>query len=172
MLTIELLGGLCNRMNALDSVIFLSQTINRPLYVIWSRNRFCNCRFDHLFEIPKSIRRIYQPSKPIYYAMRLLHKSNLHQLLYEKVFSGREIDKLRKEKYNFELLANYRSVFLQSFGVFFQSNKPHQCFRPVKPIQDIIDSYVDKFNSNTIGVHIRRRDHKTSILYSPTIEFT
>jgi hypothetical protein len=103
--------------------------------------------------------------------MQFLKRANMHKLLYEKTFSFEETDRLRAKKYDFSLLAVYKSIFLQSAGAFYPSKKPFQSFKPIKNLQNIIDTYVANFSSNTIGVHIRRTDHSTSVRYSPTKEF-
>ncbi|HMZ80262.1 MAG TPA: hypothetical protein PLL06_11230 [Acidobacteriota bacterium] len=55
MLTVEPLFGLCNRMQALSSVLSLAEDLKQPVTVIWSLNPELNCRFDALFEIPQAV---------------------------------------------------------------------------------------------------------------------
>ena len=43
-------GGLANRMKAIDSAIKLSRKANSELHIIWFKDRGLNCRFDQLFE--------------------------------------------------------------------------------------------------------------------------
>lgn len=43
-------GGLANRMKAIDSAIKLSRKTNSELHIIWFKDRGLNCRFDQLFE--------------------------------------------------------------------------------------------------------------------------
>ena len=45
-------GGLANRMRALNAAIEFAQTINRPLVVIWFKNRELNAAYDDLFTPP------------------------------------------------------------------------------------------------------------------------
>lgn len=42
-------GGLCNRINNLINGIYLSELLNRKLYVWWALNHACNCPLDKLF---------------------------------------------------------------------------------------------------------------------------
>ena len=39
-------GGLANRMKAIDSAIKLSRKTNSELHIIWFKDRGLNCRFD------------------------------------------------------------------------------------------------------------------------------
>lgn len=42
-------GGLCNRINNLINGIYLSQLLNRKLYVWWDLNQACHCPLEKLF---------------------------------------------------------------------------------------------------------------------------
>lgn len=63
MLTVEPLFGLCNRMQALDSVLSLARAINRPVTLVWNLNPELNCRFEDLFVIPPAVVRLHQPRR-------------------------------------------------------------------------------------------------------------
>ena len=48
MIIIEPMGGLCNRLRALDSAISLKEGYNTELRVVWILNSKCNLRFKLL----------------------------------------------------------------------------------------------------------------------------
>ncbi len=54
-LYIEVRAGLCNRMRALDSAIFLARDIGKPLHLVWTVDYEMGCGFEELFEIPEPI---------------------------------------------------------------------------------------------------------------------
>jgi len=59
----EPLFGLCNRMQALDSVLSLAQALDRPVTLIWNLNRELNCPFEDLFVVPREIVELRQPRR-------------------------------------------------------------------------------------------------------------
>jgi len=63
MLTVEPLFGLCNRMQALDSVLSLADELDRPVTLIWNVNRELHCRFEDLFVVPPAIAELRQPRR-------------------------------------------------------------------------------------------------------------
>ena len=50
MLIIQPIGGLCNRMRAINSAMVLAKKQNKKLKVIWNVNAELGCPFEELFE--------------------------------------------------------------------------------------------------------------------------
>jgi hypothetical protein len=50
MITLVPVGGLANRMKAIDSAIALAREVNTGLQIIWYKDQGLNCRFDELFQ--------------------------------------------------------------------------------------------------------------------------
>jgi hypothetical protein len=43
-------GGLCNRMRAIDSAVLLAEQLNKRLVVFWGRDKHLNCKYSDLFK--------------------------------------------------------------------------------------------------------------------------
>jgi hypothetical protein len=158
-------------MRSLDSAISLSKKINQSLYIIWVRDSTLNCSLDELFIIPKSIEKL----KTIHSnrELRRLHRELLGRfsfLYYDKWFDHNRVARLLKQGYNFEELAGYNRIFISSCDRFHESGPLFQEIVPIKPLQDMIDSYTEGFHS-VVGVHIRRGDHVEAIKHSTTYKF-
>lgn len=53
MIIVDVRGGLCDRMEVLDSAFGLARDLNRPVCVPWLINSALGARFDQLFEVNK-----------------------------------------------------------------------------------------------------------------------
>ena len=72
MLIIQPIGGLCNRMRAINSALVLAKKQNKKLKVIWFVNAELGCPFEELFEKTDAftvlnIRSKWNPVKLFYY---------------------------------------------------------------------------------------------------------
>lgn len=80
------IGGLCNRLRAIDSMLWVAEDCGKRLVVIWERNQSLNCSFEDLFVKPASFDLLeikhswFWPSKHIHSFPEVLPKS-LHQRL-------------------------------------------------------------------------------------------
>jgi hypothetical protein len=167
MLTIEPLGGLCNRMRALDSAFALARTLRYPVTILWNIDASLGCRFDKLFYRPEGLHKIVQRDKRAR-INRLL--SRIIEGLKRKndLFLGQaEVEKHMRQHVDFSHLSRYQTVHIATCSSFYQSDAPFRDFQPVQELQIQIDSYTHFFN-NTIGIHIRRTDNRKAIEYSPT----
>jgi len=187
-LTIETIGGLSNRLMALDSAISLSKSNGYELHLVWPLFKGLNCRFDELLLSPDVIKTISYPVE--YSAIKLV--SNL------KV-SARKLSRAVSKRY-FDLYIDKRSTKLdtkslvirnaslkgaglivepQYSNVFIRTDRRY-CFNPnpyafLEPVP-IVKAYVAKALSDLplgscFGMHIRRTDNIWSIDQSPTYLF-
>ena len=178
MLIIEPLGGLCNRLRALDSAIAFAEENSIRLSVVWILGPSCNCRFSDLFMIPKKVCKLFEPVVgPLEFLLRrivdvccvvlpdyFVDLWRIKELRSELGSDCRGIgDYLRRS-------AGDHSIFLHSYSRFYYSSSsaPFSSFVPKKPIQDVIDGYGVE---NMIGVHIRRTDNQRSIINAPFEKF-
>lgn len=53
MIYLKPLGGLCNRLRTIDSIISFCKIHKRDLTVLWVKDESLNCNYQDLFEIPK-----------------------------------------------------------------------------------------------------------------------
>jgi hypothetical protein len=178
MLVIEPVGGLCNRLRALDSAIAFAEENNIPLSVVWILGPSCNCRFSDLFIVPKQVKKLFEPAVgPLEI---LLHRTvDICAVVLPYYFLDlRRIKELKSEldstchgigDYLRRFVSDH-SIFLQSYSRFYYSSSsaPFRSFVPQKSIQDIIDGYSVE---NMIGVHIRRTDNQRSIINAPFEKF-
>ena len=69
-------GGLANRMKAIDSAIKLSRKANSELHIIWFKDRGLNCRFDQLFDMER-LPALRQAPAEKYFHSQSFSKGNL-----------------------------------------------------------------------------------------------
>lgn len=55
MIILRPIGGLCNRMRAIDSFLSICNLYNRDLTVLWVEDFSLNCPFEEIFEVPKTV---------------------------------------------------------------------------------------------------------------------
>jgi hypothetical protein len=174
MITIKPEGGLGNRMRAIDSALLIAKSEGKTINVIWEMTFELNCSFSKLFRFPdavnlteRKINRLFKSLKGLLY--RSLRKTGVHLPLgYDIHLFDDEILDLKRRNVDFrQLMGPDKSVYINTCNQFFQGPESFKAFIPVPEIQQIIDSYVKGFNSNTIGVHIRRKDNLRSIKHSP-----
>lgn len=173
MIVIEPLAGLCNRMRALDSAIWLARKLNRELRVVWNQSADCNCGFNDLFVVPRAVSKIKERRR-VSYSRKYIPQRYLRKLvrkfLYDKCIYNDEVHELMKVGYDFEKIGVFKSVFISTYGWFFNRSTRFEDFTPIEPLQEIIHSYTNDFG-DVVGVHIRRTDNKISIDRSLTSMF-
>lgn len=172
MLVIEPLGGLSNRMRAIDSAIALGREINKPVKVIWYRNWLLNCSFNELFEPLPSVSE-YVERNGNFYPLKYIRKITRlgYALHYDKYLNRKAMREMIASGFDFRELAQYRSIRISSCHRFYSSGDDYSEFRPRPEVLEKVESVTSKFNQNTVGVHIRRADNVASIQKSPTSKF-
>jgi hypothetical protein len=177
MIIVEPLGGLANRMRVIASSLWLQKQTGQKLQLIWNLKNELNCPFDSLFY---PINDLNVNSKKAKYKhvkasnQKKLYKKILSYLINnsigidycikEKDFS----DPMWTDKINLlKFLLKKRNLYIQTYQEFGENYKEFSKFIPKDEIQYLIDLQTEKFNNNTIGIHIRRSDNKLSIEKSP-----
>ena len=178
MLIIEPLGGLCNRMRALDAAIALAQATRQPLYVIWVLDSSLNCRLEDLFQIPTCIHKVIyiDAQKKLDLIIRKLLKFPflaLGRYLYDIDDSIQNL--LIEQGYEMvdifsQFFRKSRFIYLCTGYRFYPSARPFARFWVTTGLQQQIEHYAGQFD-RVIGVHIRRTDNTEAIKYSPTAKF-
>jgi hypothetical protein len=168
MIILEPIGGLCNRLRAIDSAIALSKEISKPLHVVWACNSDINCKFSRLFEIPEEIQKLTElkiRSRIIYFSI-----NQLAGLYFSR--SGnyylKDITCLPEPDVFIDRLRRAGKIYIRAYSPFYPPAKLFRHFVPKAFLQEKIDRYKSK---NMIGVHIRRADNLKSIIYSPLQKF-
>ncbi len=181
MITLRPVGGLCNRLMAIDSMIRVCESVKRDLRIIWLINEDVGISFHDIYKPLKSeainITLVELSDRPLIYSDRLsggLRQSvynTLLKLLQRYKFSfvkhARETARLKASNYNFHQLKTYPSAYLSSWGKL--DSLPFDSSRFL--LQVAISKKIQTFKANTIGVHIRRTDHTLAIQKSPLENF-
>lgn len=177
MITLVPVGGLANRMKAIDAAIALAQSTSSKLHIIWYKDQGLNCRFDELFQ-PIHVDGVTikeasfvdlwvydRPRKKNFFIPRFFQS-----ILYSDCIYEAEATKKMFDGFDFATWANQKSVYLASCVYFYQSNdkKLFDVFTPISSLQTDIENNCALFTPHTIGIHIRRTDNITSIKESPT----
>lgn len=176
-LTLVPVGGLANRMKAIDAAINIVKELKCDLHIIWFKDNGLNCPFNKLFQ-PINSQNIELKEAKILDSIALdrPRKHNLwipklfHHILFDKCIYEEEVTKLFYNHFDFCTWAKGQKNYLASC-VYFQPNKdghPFHIFHPIDSLQNRIDAICQSFGNHTIGIHIRRTDNITSIKESPT----
>lgn len=153
-------GGLANRMRAFASCINLSIDVNAELDLVWLYNSECSSEFEKLFEIPQFS---WLSNRKISAANFYLHPSNKFfflRFLREYIF---DIQIINLKNIELEVLNNFSKIYITNHHAFYEKYNLTQLFKPVREIDTIINQVVARFNSETIGMHIRRTDNLKAI---------
>lgn len=175
MIALVPVGGLANRMRAISSAVSLSG--GDELQIYWFKDAGLNCTFRQLFQtIPLSYVKVKEthighqllfdrPRRKNLYIPRLFQQMRFDSCLYEDQTQENALDYERWKQ-------SHHSVYLASYNQFYKSTiELKDLFVPVKSIQERIDSISEPFTAHTIGVHIRRGDHRIAIEKSPLALF-
>ena len=165
-------AGLCNRLRAIASSVYIAQKLNLPLRIFWNRYDGLNANFEDLFlPIPSAIATLTDSKSWRYdinytkdYLLRWPFLQSYQQIIYNFTNqNGADIfPKLKKRNGKILLISCH------TMSDMYDLNK---LFVPQSDIQASIEEITQLFTSHTIGVHIRRTDNALSIADSPIEEF-
>lgn len=173
MLTIFPWGGLCNRLYALHSAIRLSADIDQPLRVVWYANSDLGCELERLLEVPHEVCRLQNFSRINQTRYGKFRENLARTMSWPPIrpnFRQDDVVALMERGFDFTSWAARRHTQLRTLSQFYDSDGPFYPFRPVRALKSRIDDVTAGF-SHTVGVHIRRTDHRPSIAFSPTALF-
>lgn len=177
-LTLVPVGGLANRMKAIDAAIQLISGTDLALKIYWFRDKGLNCRFDQLFQ-PLDLPQVslieatsfdsFSYDRP---RKRNLYIPRFFQLFYfdDCVYEAEATERMYQH-FDFRSWAINKRTYLASCVYFFPpapDARLFQFFHPVPALQQRIDEVSRTFGNRCVGVHIRRTDNLSSINESPT----
>ena len=176
-ITLVPVGGLANRMKAIDAAVGLAQEANARLHIIWFKDKGLNCRFDQLFrslelkdvtlkEASWTDKLIFdRPRRKNFHLPRLFQRVLFDDCIYEHEATQRFY-----RKFDFLSWAQGKNVYIASCVYFHpQTVRPlFRIFQPIEKIQEQVRTFTDSFSRPTMGIHIRRTDNIASISQSPT----
>lgn len=168
MLIIQPIGGLCNRMRAINSAKVLAKKRGDKLIVIWFVNHELGCPFE----------RIFQPTDQ-FQVINIHSKWNIIKMFYQlsSMAFGSFIpnDIIRQHKGDGNLDDTFvttlkKLTYIATEEHFFESHD-YSAFVPAAEIQEKISHMQEQLGENAIGVHIRRTDNMPAIGKSSTDAF-
>lgn len=176
-LTLVPVGGLANRMKAIDAAINIVKELECALHIIWFKDNGLNCPFNKLFQPINSQNIELKEAKMLdSIVLDRPRKYNLwipklfHHILFDECIYENKATTLFYNHFDFCTWAKGKKNYLASC-VYFQPNQdrhPFRVFHPIKSLQNRIDTICQTFGNHTIGIHIRRTDNIASIKESPT----
>ena len=120
-LVLEAIGGLGNRMRALDSAIGFCRKYDKDLYLIWPFFKGLNCPFEKLFEKPDIVQSISSPSEYSTYKITRNLKvtkrkitRQFYRFIYDRVIGKNQVYALMDQNYDFGNLAQYENIRMQT----------------------------------------------------------
>ena len=164
MLIIQPIGGLCNRMRAINSAYMLAKERKEKLIVIWFVNHELGCPFQELFQNTDELK-----------VINIHSKWNLQKMWYQLTSHFVNNETIRQHKGDGLLAEAYRKslpkkVYIATEEHFYPCHDYH-LFVPTQEIQKRIDDMGTKLGKHAVGVHIRRTDNKPAIGKSSTAAF-
>lgn len=166
-------GGLANRMRAIDSAINIQKDNFCKVHVYWHQDSSCRCKFSDVFE-PMDLVTDLSTERKFNLLLRILVKGRkgVFSLLFRflslirvfKYFPTEDID----GQYEFATPRGKRYLFvvMETWEYFYEKDKVNTDFLKIKP-NKTLDNLLTHIDEKTVGVHIRRTDHKLSIQNSP-----
>ena len=191
MIIIQPIGGLCNRMRAINSARVLAKKRGETLKVIWNVNPELGCPFEELFQktrlqFPSMLTISPLSAIPftdvIYmdaafaFSLRNIHsKWDPQKVFYQltRMVVGNE--ELRANRTEQGLPDAYvaslpKNLYIATEEHFFPCHD-YSPFQPTTEIADRVNAITAGFKSHNVGIHIRRTDNKPAIGKSSTQAF-
>lgn len=175
------IGGLSNRIRAINAAIQLKDKVGKSLTIVWMQDELLNCTFAELFQplqgavvMDEPIRNKmlwFHPSvlkPPFRQLTRLLQYIKFDVLLFQKDLNPFWYPDLSDELI-LKKLKDKKKIFLQTDYNFF-GHKKNFLF-PGNDIESRLTEMTKVFSDHTIGVHIRRTDHGLAIANSTNEAF-
>lgn len=176
-ITLVPVGGLANRMKAIDAAYHLAKDCGSKLKVIWFKDKGLNCQFNQLFQHPTDeILTIREASFSDLFLEDRPRKKNFflpwlpEHLKYDACIYEQQATLLFYDHFDYATWARNRHVYLASCVYFYPQPEEElfNIFQPTNSLQQEIEKRCAGFNEHTIGIHIRRTDNIVSITQSPT----
>ena len=178
------MGGLANRMRAIDASLALCRRFDRPLEIVWIRDaRQINARFSDLFDPPErpgvSLREAALLDR-LRFAPPVWRRNAKLPLIWQflRFGSRRRLSVARGLALQREgaipppFALRDRTVFLPAWWQIVPTEERYAFFRPVASLRAEIDTLAGSLPSGpAVGVHVRRGDHAQSIRRSPIEAF-
>jgi hypothetical protein len=168
MLIVKPIGGLCNRIRVIKSLIALNKNGGGKVLVLWEKNNELFASYNTLLQNIPNIKIITTTAIQTKFII----------LLFKNIFRYNYINKTQLLE-NFTRTNRIEDIFFLNTNTiietgidFFMPNFNSDSFRLTLPLQSKLNQFINQYNiSETIGVHIRRTDNSVAIQKSPLILF-
>lgn len=196
-------GGLCNRLRAIESVFHLLKTTAKTdhITVVWENNHELGTAYETLFKPNEKIKvietvpfvgknmlnplqmakvwNVIAPTEKNYQKSYKFRQILGREKGFDKIIYLDEMFELVKNKFDFNQLKKYNSLYIAScfdFEIDYENKYSMDEETMIYPFSEFVahDFVIDKINSisstftnYTIGLHIRRTDHAGAIKNSP-----
>ena len=179
---VEPIAGLGNRMQVLASAYFLAEKHHKKLCILWNNDSDLSADFEDIFVAVPNVRVVTVTTDGYHSKPFLRLKSEwLRKKLSSTCSYVTEVDRWGRmsleEIYRMvdEECGNANDIYLKSWKLFAPVYEDRGITLDfLKPSQKVCQrgkNLFDRIGSNTVGVHIRRTDHKDAIAASPTAAF-
>lgn len=159
------LGGLCNRMRAIASGIYISKKLGCPISVHWNKNSECFADFTELFQPILAENVSVKPYRRSDFYLSLDRKRNIYipgiirHFIFDKQIVGKgecmDDSKIENLQGRIYMISGYSVAKCFSLA---------DLFVPTLEIQEQINGLKTQYSENVYGIHIRRTDNMQSIL--------
>ena len=167
--------GLCNRMRAMISAVYLAEKHNFNCDIYWEKVEECFVNFDEIFEPINNLSNIkiisYEPLKnrfrKIFFDRNKPTNFSLPKILRKPFFDLQYVDYKEERKNQFD----EKRVFIRTMYSFSEHYPIKKLFVPIEKLQTEIDRIVSQFSTYTVGFHIRRTDHTVAMQRNSVDDF-
>lgn len=163
-LTVEPLGGLCNRMRVIASGYGLAKKIDRPLRIAWRQDATLNCPFERLFD----------PMTTDWILEELLGYplgQHANAGLIGTLLTQPEVQVLQAEKTDWVELADRDPLHIVSWSEFYHHEHQFEMLPPKLNLMQRVEDKLATLSARSAGVHVRRTDHSQSIAHNSIEDF-
>ncbi|MCA9564115.1 MAG: hypothetical protein KC561_11535 [Myxococcales bacterium] len=176
-LIVHVYGGLCNRLRTLISSDILAQRTGRELVCVWEMNKYLNCRFDRLFTNPFTVHYLGRLQTPFYQLglgpiSRFIQKRQVLRLDQEHLPQFPSLHQREEPVIWMRTCSEFRPSDMDETTWREEYVQKLNGLKPTPAIQERIEAFIgEHFSDYTVGVHIRRTDHKKAVAESTDDKF-
>lgn len=165
-------AGLGNRIRAIASGIYIAKKLKATSTIYWNVTRNCFASFHDLFQ-PININNVsLVENHSVFHKIPTIRNLYVPRLFQEIIYD-QCIFNFNKNKDGdiFGTIGNNRKLLLVSYHSMAAHYDLKEIFCPADDINSNIQSIVNQFTANTIGIHVRRTDNFNSIQLSSDDSF-
>ena len=158
------IGGLCNRMRAMASGVYMAGRLDCPIDVYWEKNGECFAGFSELFQPVCVDGVLIRPFTAGHFYLAMDRKRNLHipGMIRNVLFDRQIVDKNRFFSDSAIEQLDGKLYIISEYPMS-QKYSLTGLFVPAPDIMAQVNSLKEQFSEDIIGIHIRRKDNKHSI---------